>query len=385
MPNYYAPIQQPEIRNALLDFAPVNNALSQVRDQNNANRNALLQREQIDMRKEEQTYQRGRDAKQDNTAKVKQLGDMASAYDRLTDPAQRQAGLQRILAQHPNAGALGPEYRDPAQAFKLIAAEAGQWRDPRDDQIKNLEIERARAQIGLTQAQTAKMNKPDMTETDQRMQTLQRYGVDPRSPEGQMYLFNGKMPVKAYENKAYIAKQDGTIQGIEQGLQNLKAAVDTYDDASFSNAVGPIQGSAPDGLLSSLPVNAARLYGEVANVVQRGNTPPSEVRSKIVGDTEALAAAIKPLIRKPGEGVWTDQDQARLVSIVGDLAQSRDKDEYRRRLNNVRDRIKSNFNLDINFDAGAGDLPTAAAPVQNRGGRTPPDAGDWRSTFKRVE
>ena len=30
------------------------------------------------------------------------------------------------------------------------------------------------------------------------------------------------------------------------------------------------------------------------------------VRNRIKGDTEALAAAIKPLIRAPGEGAWTD-------------------------------------------------------------------------------
>ncbi len=39
------------------------------------------------------------------------------------------------------------------------------------------------------------------------------------------------------------------------------------------------------------------------------------------------------------------------MSIVGDLAQSRNKTEYRRRLNAVRDRIRANFNLDIPFDA----------------------------------
>lgn len=134
-------------RNALMNFTPINNALSE-------NRNALMQQQQLDMRKEEQTYQRGRDAKQDDAAKVKQLGDMASAYDRLTDPAQRQAGLSRILAQHPNASALGPEYRDPAQAFKLIAAEAGKWRDPREDEATNLDLQYKRAQIG-------KLNRED--------------------------------------------------------------------------------------------------------------------------------------------------------------------------------------------------------------------------------
>jgi hypothetical protein len=133
---------------------------------------------------------------------------------------------------------------------------------------------------------------------------------------------------------------------------------DQYDDPSFENAVGPIQGAPPDGGLLTAPfANIARGFGEVMNMAQGGNANPSEVRSNIVGSTESLAAAIKPLIRAPGEGVWTDADQARLVAVVGDLAQARNKDEYRRRLNAVRDRVKSNFNLDIEFDANGQPVP----------------------------
>jgi hypothetical protein len=255
---------------------------------------------------------------------------------------------------------------------KMVMAEAGQWRDPRDDQAKDLELQQKRAQIGLIGAQTAAASRRGSPEAEQRLADLKRFNIDPNSPEGQMYYFNRKMPNKAYENKSYLAKQDGTINGIEQGLTNLNAKADAYDDVSFGNAVGPIQGSTPDGLLSAVPVNAARLAGEVKNWWGGGKTAPSEVRSTIMADTETLAAAIKPLIRKPGEGVWTDQDQARLVSIVGDLSQSSDKQEFRRRLNNVRDRLKSNFNLDINFNATGPDQPAQ-----------PQD--DWRSSFKRIE
>jgi hypothetical protein len=95
------------------------------------------------------------------------------------------------------------------------------------------------------------------------------------------------------------------------------------------------------------------------------------VRNNIVGATEALAAAIKPLIRGPGEGVWTDADQARLVSIVGDLSQSSNKGEYQRRLNAVRDRIQANFGLDIPFNAGGG------APLTGRPGGSFVDESGW--------
>lgn len=146
--NYFAKLPAPEGRNSLIDFSPVNNALSEVRDQNNANRNAL-------MKTEEQTYQRGRDAKQD--ARVEQqdmrqqvqlFGKRAEAIDQIQDPAQRQALWGKIIASHPNRAALTPEYLDPMNGPKLVMAEAGQWRDPRDSQIKDLEIEKTRAEIG---------------------------------------------------------------------------------------------------------------------------------------------------------------------------------------------------------------------------------------------
>lgn len=140
-------------------------------------------------------------------------------------------------------------------------------------------------------------------------------------------------------------------KNIKGGLENLRKMTDTYDDASFTNAVGPFQGASPDGLIKGSAINIARAGGEALNLIQGGKTAPSEVRSAITSATETLAAAIKPLIRKPGEGAWTDADQARLVSIVGDLAQSRDKDEFKRRLNNVRDNISSNFGISIDFDA----------------------------------
>jgi hypothetical protein len=200
-----------------------------------------------------------------------------------------------------------------------------------------------------------------------RIERLLQLGINPDSAEGQAFILNGKLPAAAYEQIAQRQRRQATAPNIAAGLQNLNNLADDYDDASFTNAVGPFQGSTPDGLLGSIPINIARLFGEAANAFEGGGSSPTEVRNNIVGNTEALAAAIKPLIRAPGEGVWTDQDQARLVSIVGDLAQARDKDEYRRRLNAVKDRVRANFNLDIPFDAFGS--PGGAAALQNRGAR----------------
>jgi hypothetical protein len=170
-----------------------------------------------------------------------------------------------------------------------------------------------------------------------------------------------------YKQAVEQSKGDPNVaQNVAGGLQNLNKMTQTYDDASFTNAVGPIQGSTPDGIIAGTPIRIARVFGEVANLVQGGKNAPSEVRSAITSATETLAAAIKPLIRKPGEGVWTDADQARLVSIVGDLTQASDKAEFKRRLNNVRDSIQSNFGVKIDFDSKPDDAAPTIAKVGSK-------------------
>lgn len=182
---------------------------------------------------------------------------------------------------------------------------------------------------------------------------LRELGIDPESAEGQTYMLTGRLPAKAYEKMANNAKRGELTSKVDAGLTNLLETAKTSNDASFESALGPFQGSTPDSLAGAVPINIARVWGEISNFMGGGNVSPSEVRSNITGATEALAAAIKPLIRGPGEGPWTDADQARLVSIVGDLSQARDKSEFRRRLNRVRDNVKSNFGLDLKFDASS--------------------------------
>jgi hypothetical protein len=51
---------------------------------------------------------------------------------------------------------LGHEYRDPMNGPKLVAAEAGQWRDPREDELANLKLQGARLDIRKTEAELAR-------------------------------------------------------------------------------------------------------------------------------------------------------------------------------------------------------------------------------------
>lgn len=138
---YYVPLAAPEVpRNAMLDFSPINNAFDGMREQNNRN-------EQMAMRREEQNYQRGRDAKQDARSEVEWYGKTAAAIDRLEGP-QRQAAWQRIVARH-GADGLTPEEMDPITGPKLMMAQAGQWRDPREDQLADLKVQQAQNELAM--------------------------------------------------------------------------------------------------------------------------------------------------------------------------------------------------------------------------------------------
>ena len=360
-----------EPRNALLDLTPVTNALDGIQKQQNANRDYAMQQDELAMRKQSHDLQAQNYQRQWKQQDVENMGKRAMAIDAMEDGPQKQAAWQRIVQSH-GADGLSPEELDYRTGPKMMAAQAGLFRDPMEAEAKRLQLETARSNLSLnalkrqqiekTMAGTGVSADPKIA---QRESLLQRYGVDPSSPEGQMYVFNGKLPPKSYDNEVQANKRTASGQRISEGLQNLNKMADTYNDTAFESSLGPIQGSTPDNLIGRGIVNAARLAGEVSNSFGGGNATPNEVRNNIVGATEALAAAIKPLIRGPGEGVWTDADQARLVSIVGDLSQASTKKEYKRRLNAVRDRVKANFGLDFDFDALRGmDEASPESPQQ---------------------
>lgn len=170
--------------------------------------------------------------------------------------------------------------------------------------------------------------------------------------------------VKVVGNKVLRIRNDGSTEvlfdsaakranpelqrNISAGLERLAAIPEEFDGDSptggtFSSAVGAFQGDDKSWVMGPL----SRAWGSVASFALREKGSPTEVRARIAGDTEALAAAIKPLIRAPGEGPWTDADQARLVAVVGDLATSANADEYRRRLEGVRQRVRANFGIEL--------------------------------------
>lgn len=369
--NYFS-LPRPSVGDQGLNLNPLTQ-LANDYGQNVDRHNALMQRQQeIDYRQQRDAKQDQRQATQDQFRIAESLAKRADAVGRL--PAeQRGAAWNQFLTHHKRyfpSDQLDPEDLDPMTGpARYAAAFGGISRDPREDQLANLKLQGQQLDNQYRQAQIESLRTKSTTDQT-REQKLVEMGIDPNSAEGLAFIANGKLPQAAVQQMLARQQRQQTAPKIAEGLTNLLNMTDQYDDAAFTNAVGPMQGVPPDGGLLTAPfANIARGWGEFANAFEGGNARPSEVRSNIQGSTEALAAAIKPLIRGPGEGVWTDADQARLVSIVGDLAQSSDKAEFRRRLNAVRDRVQSNFGLDVPFEALAHDLQPRPPMPTNRSGR----------------
>ena len=212
-----------------------------------------------------------------------------------------------------------------------------------------------------------------------RAEQAKQYGLDPRTPEGRQYVLTGKLGTQAKQtifsqrheaavglglqpgteqHKIFVLTgkvekpQESTAEKISGGLNRLATVPSDVGRQSFEYATGPLQGDENAAWFNPGPP-LARAWGSLANSVFGNATATTDVRNRIAGDVEALAAVIKPLIRKPGEGPWTDADQKRLVAVVGSLAESNNADEYARNLENVRQRIIANFGIDLPPIAGA--------------------------------
>ena len=219
MANYYTPLPAPQVRNAMLDFSPVDNAFDQYRQQ--TNQNAMLQQRQGEL-----DYQHGRDAKQDNIAKIKRGGEIALAIAKMadTDPA-KASGWQQFLRDYGD-GDHSPEELDFRTGPKIAAAMAGQFLDPRDSQAKDLDIQYKQAQIG-------KLNQAGDGDFARRAAAAQSLGYDLKSDAAKSYILTGKMPRE--DQQALTATDKKAILEADEMTGSNRAAIQAIDEATRLN------------------------------------------------------------------------------------------------------------------------------------------------------
>jgi hypothetical protein len=243
-------------QNALIDFSPVTNALE------NNRRNALMQQQndradrQMQMQEDEFSYRRGRDQKQDARQEVEWYGKQAMAVDQMPDGPQRQAVWQRIVQKH-GADGLTPEEMDHRTGPKIMAAQAGQFFDQRDSRIKDLEIQKTQAQIGLTNAQAAAAAQRGDGSFNQRAQAAGTYGLDPNSDAGRAYILTGKLPredqqtLTATDKKAILEADEnvGTNRAAIQAIGQAKELSPKANSGWGANLRAQIGANLPDMLV----------------------------------------------------------------------------------------------------------------------------------------
>lgn len=308
MAGYYVPLPGAEIKNALVDFSPINNGLETLRDQKNTNRNALMQQQQIDMRKEEQTYQRGRDAQSDAHAKVKRGGDMANAISSMpdNDPAKAAAWSRYLKAF--GDGDHSPEELDFRTGPKIAAAAAGKFTDPRESQMKDLELQKSRAQIGLIGAQTAAASQRGDGDFNKRAAAAQSFGLDPKSDAGRSYILTGKLPredqqtLTATDKKAILEADENVgvnragIQAIDQAKKlspqansgwgaNLRAQI----GANLPDMLVPDFISSPESSTATLDFDNAVVGQALGQLKATFGGNPTEGERKILLDLQGAS------------------------------------------------------------------------------------------------
>lgn len=361
-------------RSLLLDLAPINQALDYqqaLKQQAFQNSRAMAQdRRAAAAEDREARFAPLRQAQAQAAIDASRGSETRAQAMHPLDMRAKQASIAATSAQLAQAKALTPDGRAAiAQRFGIdVNTPEGRGfvlsgtYTPRTDKYVQFDPEKGPVYKQGADGSVAPANLPGMAggggALTARAEQAAAIGLKPGTAEYDFYMANKKLPNGYFDKVEAERRRTESGTKIASGLNNLLKMTDRFDDASFTNALGPLQGAEPGSMLSGIGANAARLGGEVVNWFQGGKTSPTEVRSGIGGDVEALAAAIKPLIRGPGEGPWTDADQARLVAVVGDLATAGTKDEFRRRLNSVRDRVQSNFGMKIPFEA---------IPQQNQG------------------
>ena len=171
-------------RNALFDTSGISSAIDSNRT------NALKQREsdredqELTLRKNELSYNQGRQSKADAYENLQRAGAQAMAIDQMPDnhPAKAMA-WNRYIKTHGD-GNHSPEEMDFRTGPKLAAAMAGKYLDPRASQMTDLDLEVKRAQIAASKDLVAERGEPKFSPVGSNSMGQTQYGfVDPRAKQ----------------------------------------------------------------------------------------------------------------------------------------------------------------------------------------------------------
>jgi hypothetical protein len=225
---------------------------------------------QIERQQQEQTYQRGREAKadtrQDETWKMQnleRLGKSAFAYSQLPpeqrDPQTWGRMVKGMQSFDPSIG-TDPDDLDPVSGpAKFAAVYGGQVRDPREDKLMDLKVAQAQKSLAAPVGGEAPSAIREM-EAVQRMTPEQRalyWRVKRANPLDKVYATQYGTDVL----------QGGNVDATKN-MSQLKD-VQTRLESGNENLTGPVLGMMPDSIKAYTNPGAIDARDTVQEVVQR--------------------------------------------------------------------------------------------------------------------
>jgi len=271
-------------------------------------------------------------AEERQTKLIQRMAGLAEDARNEKDPARQADKFKKFMAIPGVMNALPEAYRaDPHAALGYIVSSAY----PKDP----LERRKTESDIAASGATAYAQRQHGDYYKAQAAALATKAGYEVKEVGGKLVAYDKAAPAKA--TVIYGGGDANVAENISGGLTELAGIPQRYD--AFEHGVGTFRGSESHHPMGYL----ARTWGSVSSLVQGTRDSPSEVRRAIDGSVQTLAASIKPLIRKPGEGTWGIIDQEKLESVVGNLKLANNKAEYYRGLEEVRRRLKANFNVDL--------------------------------------
>jgi hypothetical protein len=277
----------------------------------------------------------------------------------------------------PVEGEINPDTEEPYTAAEIDEITAG----GNDGTSRPVQV----AQAGGLDAQTKALYLQMLKSPDPQVRALGRSQVlnamkvmsDPLKA-ARINSLNATAAVNAAKAPKSPEQAGAQFTG---ALEQLQRFPEEFGTQAFERGIGPwlatsadegTNAGIPGAVLNFLPQQFARGMAEV-NTALTGGAKPTEVRDRLETAALNLAAVMKPFVRKPGEGAWSDKDQANLEKQVGFLSRSRDIAEYNRRLQDIQTNVSKIFQV-----------PVKAPQDQPRSPNAPMRAEDEQTWFERM-
>lgn len=319
--------------NALLNFAPVNQAFAAKRQSDEQDRQYGIQQEQLGLQKQTVGLQQQKFAQEQENEVKRRVGNLA-LLTLQAPPDQQQTRWQQIMALHPDAAALvqkNPAYGDHRTGPLALLADAGMAPDYLSWQMKQQEAARAAAaDQRATKVTDAQLAQYKNATPEARAGAAQQYGLQPGTPEFQSFVLQGTLPaqrpVDAVTQHAILDADKGA-QASQTAIQSLRQAIE-LSSKSYSGIGAETRGAITDAAVpwnTPEATNTVRLRQLVTSQaldqlrqIFGGN--PTEGERKILldiqGSVSQSAAAREAIWRNAIAAVEARQAQAQSQSAM---------------------------------------------------------------------